>query len=126
MTAGGAAGAAGWAGVGCVDISGVTPAGAASSASGDDAQGRRPPSSGDGYDVAVTSSPPDAGRIAAMLPAATLWRSVEVIETTEVTETFDYSWARPAVRRAYELLRVPADNGRGIQSSLTRLAGRHL
>ena len=46
--------------------------------------------------------------------------------TTEVTETFDYSWARPAVRRAYELLRVPADNGRGIQSSLTRLAGRHL
>lgn len=45
---------------------------------------------------------------------------------TEVTETFDYSWARPAVRRAYELLRVPADNGRGIQSSLTRLAGRHL
>ncbi|MBD4428163.1 dimethyladenosine transferase, partial [Xanthomonas citri pv. citri] len=37
-----------------------------------------------------------------------------------------YSWARPAVRRAYELLRVPADNGRGIQSSLTRLAGRHL
>ena len=34
--------------------------------------------------------------------------------------------ARPAVRRAYELLRVPADNGRGIQSSLTRLAGRHL
>ncbi|MBD4433605.1 dimethyladenosine transferase, partial [Xanthomonas citri pv. citri] len=22
--------------------------------------------------------------------------------TTEVTETFDYSWARPAVRRAYE------------------------
>ena len=46
--------------------------------------------------------------------------------TTEVTETFDYSWARPAVRRAYELLRVPADNGRGIKSSLTRLAGRHL
>ncbi|WP_248122193.1 SRPBCC family protein [Micrococcus lacusdianchii] len=55
------------------------------------------------------------------------WEFLDAGEgVTEVTETFDYSWARPAVRRAYELLRVPADNGRGIQSSLTRLAGRHL
>lgn len=46
--------------------------------------------------------------------------------TARVTETFDYSWARPAVRRGYELAGVPAQNGRGIQASLTRLAGRHL
>lgn len=46
--------------------------------------------------------------------------------TTWVTETFDFSWARPAVRRAYALARVPRDNAKGIQASLTRLAGRHL
>lgn len=46
--------------------------------------------------------------------------------TTDVTETFDYSWAKPAVGKAYELLKLPQENGRGIQASLTRLAGHHL
>ena len=46
--------------------------------------------------------------------------------TCEVTEIFDYSWSRPAMRRALETARIPQANGRGIQASLTRLAGRYL
>lgn len=46
--------------------------------------------------------------------------------TTEVTETFDYSWTQPVVGKAYELLRMTEDNARGIQASLTRLAGHYL
>jgi hypothetical protein len=46
--------------------------------------------------------------------------------STTVTETFDYSWTRPLVARAYELSRRPADNANGIRSSLTRLAGLYL
>jgi hypothetical protein len=46
--------------------------------------------------------------------------------TAVVTETFDYSWTRPAVARLYELTRRPQDNANGIRSSLTRLAGAYL
>ena len=46
--------------------------------------------------------------------------------TTDVTETFDYSWAQPVVGKAYELLRLDRENGNGIRASLTRLAGRYL
>jgi hypothetical protein len=45
--------------------------------------------------------------------------------TTEVTETFDYSWAKPAVGTVYERLRLDRENGRGISASLTRLAARY-
>lgn len=46
--------------------------------------------------------------------------------TCEVTEIFDYSWSRPAMRRALETARIPQSNARGIQASLTRLAGMYL
>ncbi|GAA1127581.1 hypothetical protein GCM10009670_19600 [Citricoccus alkalitolerans] len=46
--------------------------------------------------------------------------------STVVTETFDYSWTRPAVARVFELTRRPQDNANGIRASLTRLAGRYL
>jgi hypothetical protein len=46
--------------------------------------------------------------------------------STLVTETFDYSWTRHVVARAYELSRRPQDNANGIRASLTRLAGRYL
>ena len=45
--------------------------------------------------------------------------------TTDVTETFDYSWVGDRQARAYELLRLQRENGRGISSSLTRLAARY-
>lgn len=55
------------------------------------------------------------------------WELVENADgATDVTEIFDYSWVRPAQARAYELLRLDRDNARGIRSSLTRLAARHL
>lgn len=44
--------------------------------------------------------------------------------TTDVTETFDYSWVSPRQAKAYELLRLQRENGRGITASLTRLAAR--
>lgn len=46
--------------------------------------------------------------------------------TTDVTETFDYSWAQPVVGKAYELLRLDRENGNGIRASLTRLAAHYL
>lgn len=45
--------------------------------------------------------------------------------TTDVTETFDYSWVGAKQAKAYELLRLQRENGRGISSSLTRLAARY-
>lgn len=46
--------------------------------------------------------------------------------TTDVTETFDYSWAKPVVGKAFELLRLDRENGNGIRASLTRLAAHYL
>lgn len=55
------------------------------------------------------------------------WRFEDLGEgRTRVTETFDYSWARPAVARGFELLRITRDNANGIASTLTRLAGQYL
>ena len=63
--------------------------------------------------MAVTSSPPDAGRIAAMLPAATLWRSVEVIETTGSTNADLAARARAGAAEGVALVSSEQTAGRG-------------
>lgn len=45
-------------------------------------------------------------------------------DLTEVTETFDYSHAG-AGARAYELLKFPATNAKGIRATLTKLRARY-
>lgn len=63
--------------------------------------------------MAVTSSPPDAGRIAAMLPAATLWRSVAVIETTGSTNADLAARARAGEGEGAVLVSMEQTAGRG-------------
>ncbi len=63
--------------------------------------------------MAVTSSPPDAGRIAAMLPAATLWRSVAVIETTGSTNADLAARARAGEGEGVVLVSMEQTAGRG-------------
>lgn len=43
---------------------------------------------------------------------------------TEVTESYDASGQQPAVRRALSLVRLPAENARGIKASLQKLHDR--
>lgn len=66
-----------------------------------------------GYDVAVTPTFSDAGRIVALLPAATLWRSVDVVETTGSTNADLAARARAGATEGAVLVSMEQTAGRG-------------
>ena len=82
------------------------------------------------YTMALTCTASDEGRLVEWAhPGGHRWRwEFEPVDATrtQVTEIFDYSWARPVVGTVFERLRLDRENAHGIQASLTRLAARHL